>query len=133
MERNPDQIHRDDKALQSVRLKSLQILVASKPYVDESRRGSDLLLDHPILESLRQPAGEPKPRGCPCLVPQKRTLDLADDTNAKRACTDIVAAESAMSASETSNKVHKPKSYDKAIANPIHRTCLYTEHAGDKQ
>lgn len=107
--------------------KSQQILVASEPYVDESRKGSDLLLKHFLPAPLRQSAGEPKPRGWPHLISQKRTLelpnnDIPENDSIKRIQIDSEATESLMSASETGSKIHKLTSYDEAITDPVHQT-----------
>ena len=48
--------------------KTHQVFIASKPVVNVSKRGSELLVDNPMPAStrpLRQPAGEPRPRGRP--------------------------------------------------------------------
>lgn len=48
--------------------KTHQVLIASEPIVNESKRGADLLTENPMPpppRPLRQPVGEPSPRGRP--------------------------------------------------------------------
>ena len=45
--------------------KTHQVLIGSKPVINESKRGAELLIENPMPPSprlLRQLAGEPKPR-----------------------------------------------------------------------
>lgn len=46
-----------------------QLLIRSKPVVNESRRGADLLIEHPLpppKKPFRPQTGQPKPRGHSC-------------------------------------------------------------------
>lgn len=51
----------------------------------------------------------------------KRIIEPTDDGNAKRIRTEP-GTELAMPVSETSSKIHEPKSYDESVADPIHGT-----------
>lgn len=50
-------------------LQTKQVIIASKPYIDESEQGAKLLSKWPLDETLllkkKAPAGEPRPRGRP--------------------------------------------------------------------
>ncbi len=89
-----------------------QVIVVSDPFINESVQGAKLLLDWPLetgFSSKRKATGEPKPRGRPrkILIFQQNPIS-------------VVEGEQAMSITESTSKIHEPKTYDEAISDPIH-------------
>ena len=72
------------KPLRTWAPKTHQVLIASKPVVNESKRGVELLVDNPMPPSklLRQPVEEPKSKGRPCKRP--RIEDIVIKENARK-------------------------------------------------
>lgn len=122
--------------------------MVSNPYVDESEQGAKLLIDHPLdfthgtttAAKRKEPTGEPRPRGRPRKIQAIETnaVEHVSPTNAEKIIVEAehetehppthapsneksdVVAEKAMSATEVSSKIRKPRSYEEAIADPVH-------------
>ena len=115
-----------------------QVIMASEPYIDESERGAKLLDKWPLGASTiptkrKAPAGEPRPRGRPRKNPaeqpaqinqpmahQDKEKDQQPEQPNEEPEINQNNNEVAMSMTETSSKIYEPKSYDKAINDPIH-------------
>ena len=147
-----------------------QVLIASKPIVNKSKRGADLLLEHLLLPSdkpLRLQTGKQKPRGHPRKnsVEKRSTAktskkdhveDILSEQSVKKEAAEAImqtkqmrihhprnpkpktdlggisgktplgdrlvrpAYKFAKWVTETSSKVHEPKTYNEAINDPIH-------------
>ena len=144
------------KHLRSWAPKTHQVLIASEPVVNKSKRGAELLIDNPMPppKLLRQPAGELKPRSRPRNRPRVEDTIIKENPSGDKLAqamvqikrmrihplhdpksrTDLVgtsgknpadglvrpAQELTKSVTETSSKVRQPKTYDKAINDPVH-------------
>lgn len=134
------------------------MLIASKPVVNKSKQGAELLVENSILPPLklfRQPAEEPKPRGklrkksrvenekeynsfvkvealneslMGAESPQNRLVTQKLRTNLGRTSSENPlerlmrpVQEFAKSITETSSKLCKPKTYNKAINNAVYK------------
>lgn len=109
------------------------MLVATDPYIDESKQGAKLLIEYPIQTTnlkRKLPMSEPRPRGRPRKVaPTKQVTpnashfptDIEDVTDIHVKGQIMTSeADTAMSATEVGSKIYEQKRYDEAIANPIH-------------
>ena len=106
-----------------------QVVIASEPYIDESEKGTKLLIKWPLdpVQSKRKaPAGEPRPRGRPRKNPAESRVEACEEPPRESPSETIVVddkiegQEVAMSLTETNSKIHEPKSYDEAINDSIH-------------
>lgn len=123
------------KHVQAWAPKTQQILVISNPYIDKSVQGAKLLINYPLdlgrqatTLKRKSPTGEPRPWGRPqkvITVPAGNlTPPPAESGNpedpAKAGGHPDESVEKIMSITETSSKVHEPKTYEQAISDPIH-------------
>ncbi len=101
--------------------KTRQLLIGTDPYIDESKQGAKLLINHP-LQSLKQklPTSKPRPRGRPRKVVQIEENYVAPSLHNALADMDEPQADTAMFATEVGSKIYEPRTYDKAIADPVH-------------
>ena len=127
-----------------------QIIIASKPYIDESEKRAKLLMKWPLdkTSSLKKkaPAGEPRPRGRPQkIISTEATILSKNNMPIMAEQTSNKEPEIAMSITKCSSKIRKPTIYDKAINDLIygrrwreaieeelqnlknHQTCKYDE------
>lgn len=124
--------------------KTQLILIVSDPYIDESEQGAKLLIEHPLdLDRLsssaenkrKAPTGESRPRGrlrkvapIPITItttPPAESGELPEDPAEGSGGRDdlsneIRVNEKIMSATETSSKVHEPRTYEEAVSDPIY-------------
>lgn len=121
--------------------KTQQILLVSSSYVDESKQGAKLLVEHPLditrLTSTKRkaPTGEPRPRGRPRKIAHIENTPVAP-TEPNDVDVPVVGRESpsndaknepvnadikkTMSETEISSIVYKPLTYEQAVSDPIH-------------
>ena len=112
-----------------------QVIIVSEPFIDESDQRAKLLsqwpMDSPLMKR-KAPAREPRPRG----RPRKNLAEQPAQINQRMADPDPEEDQQpeqpnekpinqnknkvAMSMIKASSKIHEPKSYDKAINDPIH-------------
>lgn len=68
-----------------------QVLIASEPIVNKSKRGTDLLIEHPLPSSekpLRPQTGKLKPRGQPHKKPRLEDIIIKENAREKNASRD---------------------------------------------
>lgn len=92
-----------------------QVVIASKPYIDELEQGAKLLskwlLETTVSSKKKAPEGEPRPRGRPRKqIAIEETLGETLDK----------IEEIAMSMTESGSKIYEPTSYDEAVNDQIH-------------
>lgn len=110
-----------------------QVIMASEPYIDESEQGAKLLLKWPIETSTtsrtkrKALAGEPRPCGRPRKVveeitdaPLPSSITIGNVPPPPAVTASESTTEQAMSITEANSKVYEPKTYDKAVNDPIY-------------
>lgn len=107
-----------------------QVIIASDPYIDESEQGARLLAKWPLETSptlkRKAPTGEPRPRGRPrkkqALIgpPTEITTAEQDEVDEEVVTGKEQEHEVAMSITESSSKIHEPKTYNEAVNDLAH-------------
>lgn len=113
--------------------KTQQILLVSIPYIEKSEQRAKLLLQHPLnptrqIVALKKKASTKEPRSRrrsrKIQVTKNLTGQQVEPEEDKRVDNKVVKAtetiQKVMSATETSSKIHKPKTYKEAMANSVH-------------
>ncbi len=109
-----------------------QVIIASEPYIDESKQGAKLLSKWPLEVSTalkrKALAGEPRPRERPRKIATEASTALAKATNLTR-IDDLAILEptsienrtkTAMSITEYNSKIYEPTLYEKATNDQVH-------------
>ncbi len=109
--------------------KTRQLLIASDPYIDESKQRAKLLVEYLIQSNPKRKlsTSESKPRGRPRKALPEASASTpthtADNNSTEASITEQpVTGETdiAMSATEINSKIHEPSNYDEAISDPVH-------------
>ena len=109
--------------------KTRQRLIATDPYIDESKQGAKLLVEYPIQSNpkCKLPTSESKPRRRPRkALPEASAptpTHTADNNSTEASIIEQPVTgetDTAMSATEISSKIHEPSNYDEAISDPVH-------------
>lgn len=95
-----------------------QVVIASKPYIDESKKGAKLLVKWSldITQTKKKAlAEEPKPRGKPQMNPIIKTrieIPSPEVRDEEEEITILIT--------KTTRKIYESGSYDEAVNDPIH-------------
>ena len=113
--------------------KTRKLLVATNLYIDKSKQGAKLLIDHPMQVNLKRKLHTSELKSCKQprkVVAIKNVISNISliPSNAKTIVTNLLTSGQQMaievdivlSATEVESKIYKPSGYNEVIADPIH-------------